>query len=154
MKLTSTVDIAASPAAIWPLFFNATMDDRIPFVFKLGLPKAVSCSITAGDGAPGSTRRCITTRGYMDQIIDVAEPMTRFAYHLVESDYWGKGFIAHVADDIRLEVLPGGGTRVTRVTSFDANGLLRLPGRLVMYVGFVFAHRYANENWARLALRA
>lgn len=151
MELTSTVEIDASPEKIWPLFFNAQMDERVPFVFRLGIPKAVSCSIIEGDGSPGSTRRCITTRGYMDQIIDVADPMTRFCYHLVHSDYWGQPFIDHVADDICLEPVGTGRTKVTRKTSFDAKGLLRLPGRLVMYIGFVYAHRYANENWKRLA---
>lgn len=151
MDLVSRIDIAAPSEAIWPLFFTARMDDRIPLPFRFGLPKAVSCSITQGDGSPGSTRRCITTRGYMDQIIDVADPMRRFAYHLVESDYWGQRFIDHVSDDIVLEPLADGKTRVTRRTSFDAKGLLKLPGRLVMYAGFVFAHRYANQNWDRLA---
>lgn len=151
MDLVSTVDIPTRPEAIWPFFFEARMDDRIPLPFRFGLPKAVSCSVIKGDGSPGSIRRCITTRGYMDQVIDVADPCKRFAYHLIDSDYWGQPFIDHVADDIRLEVLDDRLTRVTRRTSFDAKGVLRMPGRMVMRAGFGFAHGYANENWNRLA---
>lgn len=151
MKLTSTVDIDALPERIFPLFLNAQMDDRIPLAFRFGLPKAVSCSIIEGDGGVGSIRRCITTRGFMDQVIEGTEPNRRFAYRLIDSDYWGQPFIGHVADEITLEPLPGGRTRVRRVTSFDAKGILKWPGRMIMRLGFQHAHRYANENWRRIA---
>ena len=150
-QLTSSVVIDAPPEAIWPLFFTARMDDRIPLPFRFGLPKAVSCSIIAGDGTPGSMRRCITTRGYMDQVIERAEPMARFGYRLIESDYWGQGHIGHVSDDIRLERITPTQTRLHRVTRFDAKGELRWPGLWGMRLGFIAAHRYANENWKRLA---
>lgn len=151
MKLTSTVDIDAPPEHIFPLFLNARMDDRVPFAFRLGLPKAVSCSIIEGDGGVGSIRRCITTRGYMDQVIEGSEPNKRFAYRLIESDYWGQPFIGHVADEITLRPTGENRTRVRRVTTFDAKGLLKLPGRMIMRQGFRQAHNYANENWQRLA---
>ena len=151
MKLVSKLEIDAAPGALWPYFFHAQMDDRLPLAFRFGLPKAVSCSIIEGDGSKGSIRRCITTRGYMDQVIEVADPMRHFAYRLLKSDYWGDRVIGHVRDDIHLTPLPDGRTEVTRITDFDAKGLLKLPGRAVMYLGFVFAHRYANENWRRLA---
>lgn len=151
MKLTSTVDIDAPPERIFPLFLNAEMDKRVPLPFRLGLPKAVSCSIIEGDGGVGSIRRCITTRGYMDQVIEGYEPNRRFAYRLIDSDYWGQPFIGHVADEITLEPLGNGGTHVRRVTSFDSKGILKRPGRLVMRQGFRHAHRYANENWQRIA---
>lgn len=151
MKLVSTVDIDAPPDNIYPLFLNATMDKRIPLAFRFGLPKAVSCSIIEGDGGVGSIRRCITTRGFMDQVIEGAEPNSRFAYRLIDSDYWGQPFIGHVADEITLEPLANGHTRVRRTTSFDATGMLKWPGRWVMRLGFLHAHRYANENWQRIA---
>ena len=159
MLLSSSVDIDAPPERIYPLFLNATMDARVPLAFRFGLPKAVSCSIIEGDGGVGSIRRCITTRGYMDQVIEVAEPGRRFAYRLIDSDYWGQPFIGHVSDDITLEILAPdctpdrtpGRTRVRRVTSFDARGVLKWPGRQIMRQGFRFAHRYANENWQRIA---
>ena len=151
MQLISTVDIDAPAGRIYPLFLNAQMDDRLPLAFRFGLPKAISCSIIEGDGGVGSIRRCITTRGYMDQVIDIAEPGRHFAYRLIGSDYWGQPFIGHVADDITLTVLAKGRSRVRRVTSFDARGILKLPGRAVMRQGFRHAHRYANENWRRLA---
>jgi hypothetical protein len=151
MELVSQVDIDAPADRIFPLFLNARMDDRLPFAFRFGLPKAVSCSIIKGDGSPGSIRRCITTRGFMDQVIEVSQPDSRFAYRLIDSDYWGQRFIGHVADDIELQPLGPGRTRVIRRTSFDARGLLKWPGRMVMRMGFDHAHRYANENWQRLA---
>ena len=151
MELISTVDIDAPPQRIYPLFLNAQMDERLPLAFRFGLPKATSCSIIRGDGGVGSIRRCITTRGFMDQVIEVAVPDRHFAYRLINSDYWGQPFIGHVADDITLTVLAEGRTRVRRVTSFDAKGILKLPGRAIMRQGFRHAHRYANENWRRLA---
>ena len=151
MKLTSSVVIDAPPERIFPLFLNAQMDDRIPLAFRFGLPKAVSCSIIEGDGGVGSIRRCITTRGFMDQVIEGVDANRRFAYRLIDSDYWGQPFIGHVADEITLEPLPDGRTRVHRVTSFDAKGILKWPGRWVMRLGFQHAHRYANENWCRIA---
>ncbi|MFD1796392.1 SRPBCC family protein [Paracoccus aurantiacus] len=151
MELTSTVDIDAPADRIYPLFLDATMDERIPLPFRFGLPKAVSCSIIDGDGGVGSIRRCITTRGFMDQVIEGAEPGQRFAYRLIDSDYWGQPFIGHVADEITLSPLPGGRTRVRRVTSFDARGILRWPARIIMRQGFRHAHSYANENWRRIA---
>ena len=151
MKLTSSVVIDAPPERIFPLFLNAQMDDRIPLAFRFGLPKAVSCSIIEGDGGVGSIRRCITTRGFMDQVIEGVDANRRFAYRLIDSDYWGQPFIGHVADDITLTILAEGRTRVRRVTSFDARGILKLPGRAIMRQGFRHAHRYANENWRRLA---
>lgn len=151
MELISTIDIDAPPERIYPLFLNARMDSRIPLAFRFGLPKAVSCSIIKGDGGVGSIRRCITTRGYMDQVIEMAVPGHRFAYRLIGSDYWGQPFIGHVRDDITLTPLSGTRTRVRRITSFDARGILKLPGRIVMRQGFRHAHRYANENWQRIA---
>ena len=106
MQLISTVDIDAPPGRIYPLFLNAQMDERLPLAFRFGLPKAMSCSIIRGDGGVGSIRRCITTRGFMDQVIEVAVPGRHFAYRLIDSDYWGQPFIGHVADDITLTVLP------------------------------------------------
>lgn len=153
MQLISTVDIDAPPGRIYPLFLNAQMDERLPLAFRFGLPKAMSCSIIRGDGGVGSIRRCITTRSFMDQVIEVAVPGRHFAYRLIDSDYWGQPFIGHVADDITLTMLAEGRTRVRRVTSFDAKGILKLPGRAIMRQGFRHAHRYANENWRRLASR-
>ena len=151
MELISQVDIDAAPERIFPLFLQARMDDRLPLAFRFGLPKAVSCSIIQGDGSVGSIRRCITTRGYMDQVIELSEPSSRFAYRLIGSDYWGQPFIGHVADDISLQPLGPARTRVTRRTSFDAKGVLKWPAGIVMRQGFRHAHRYANENWQRLA---
>ena len=151
MQLISTVDIDADPERIYPLFLNAQMDARVPLAFRFGLPKAVSCSIIKGDGGVGSIRRCITTRGFMDQVIEAADPGRHFAYRLIDSDYWGQPFIGHVADDITLTPLDATRTRVRRVTSFDARGILKWPGRAIMRAGFQHAHRYANENWQRIA---
>ena len=151
MKLKSRVDITAKPENIYPMFLNAQMDERIPFVFRFGLPKAVSCSIIKGDGSAGSVRRCITTRGYMDQIIDVAQKPHHFVYHLVESDYWGQPHIGHVSDTISIETLPDGRSRVTRVTDFSARGWLKIFATPIMALGFYFAHSYANQNWRRIA---
>ncbi len=151
MELTSQIDIDAPPDRIFPLFLHARMDDRLPMAFRFGLPKAVSCSIIQGDGGVGSIRRCITTRGYMDQVIEFSQPDRHFAYRLIDSDYWGQPFIGHVADDIELRPLASDRTRVIRRTSFDAKGLLRWPGRQIMRLGFIHAHKYANENWQRLA---
>lgn len=154
MILQSSLIIDAQPEKIWPCFFKAKMDERYPFVFKLGLPKPVECLIIEGDGTPGSIRRCITTRGNMDQKILQAEPYKQFSYALVTSTYWGQPFIQEVRDEITLKQIDNNKTEVTRVTHFSGKGRLAWIVTFFMRLGFIQAHRYAYENWQRLVLMA
>lgn len=151
--LKSSKIIETAPEKIWPAFFNAKMDDRYPLAFRLGLPKPIECMIIEGDGKPGSIRRCVTTRGNMDQKILQADPYTQFTYELVDSTYWGQPFIALVRDEISLKPLGNNRTEVTRITHFNGKGgILSGIATYVMRLGFMTAHRYAYENWQRLAL--
>jgi len=152
MILQSTRLVNARPEHIWPYFFNAKMDDRYPLAFRLGLPKPIECRIIDGDGTPGSIRRCITTRGNMDQTILEADPYRKFSYELVTSSYWGQPFISSIRDEITLEPAGPDQTRITRVTHFQGRGWPQSLITLVMRLGFMQAHRYAHENWQRLAL--
>lgn len=151
MILQSSTIIEAKPEHIWPSFFQAKMDDRHPVGFRFGLPKPIECMVIDGDGSPGSVRRCVTTRGNMDQRILVSKPYEHFSYQLLSSTYWGQPFISKVQDDLTLHLKPDGKTEVVRVTTFNGRWWTFGLSTLLMRLGFLQAHRYAYENWRRLA---
>jgi len=57
------------PEHVWPHFLHARMDDTRPLLFRLGVPKPVSCRVLEGTPAVGNTRQCMTDRGTIDQRI-------------------------------------------------------------------------------------
>ncbi|NTF30545.1 hypothetical protein G6L88_00445 [Rhizobium skierniewicense] len=130
------------------------MDSSKPFLFRLGIPKPVSCKVLEGHGALGNTRQCTTDRGTIDQRILDYVPNRKLRYRMIDSTVWCKDWIGTLEDDFTLVPIGPNRTRVERRSDFTARGLLALVRQLALWIALKQAHRYASKNWRRLSSEA
>lgn len=152
MQIESRWLFPCEPQHIWPHFLHARMDDSRPLLFRLGVPKPISCKVLEGAPAVGHTRQCTTDRGTIDQRILVLQPDERLRYQMQRSTVWCAHWVGTLVDTFELTPLPGQGTEVRRTTQFEAAGRWRWAKRLGLWAGLRQAHAYASRNWRRLAL--
>lgn len=152
MEIRSQWTFDCRPNHVWPHFLHARMDGTRPFLFRLGIPKPVSCRVLEGGPAVGHTRQCTTDRGTIDQRILVLEENSRLVYRMIGSTVWCRGWVGFLEDEFALTPLHNGGTRVSRRTIFRARAPFRLLKQFGLWVALGQAHRYASRNWRRLAM--
>ena len=123
MEIHSQWTFDCRPEHVWPHFLHARMDDTRPLLFRLGVPKPVSCRVLEGVPAVGNTRQCTTDRGTIDQRILVLDEPRRLRYRMVASTVWCRDWVGLLEDEFTLTPIEGGRTRVERRTVFSARGL-------------------------------
>ncbi|MGH8778477.1 hypothetical protein [Paraburkholderia sp.] len=156
MQIRSKWIFECEPQHVWPHFLHARMDASRPLLFRLGIPKPMSCRVLEGIPAVGNTRQCTTDRGTIDQRILQLERNRLLQYQMQNSTVWCRAWVGKLVDTFTLEALDDHRTLVRRTTEFDAAGpgplkTLRLIG---LWVALSQAHRYAAKNWRRLAQEA
>ncbi len=151
MQIRSQWVFESEPHHIWPNFLHTRMDDRRPLLFRLGIPKPVSCKVLEGEGALGATRQCTTDRGTIDQRIVAFEENRKLRYRMIASTVWCRDWVGHLEDQFTLTPLEGGRTKVERLTEFRAAGWLWPVRQIGLWVALAQAHRYAARNWRRLS---
>lgn len=154
MKLESMWIFDCSPHHVWPHFFQAKMDSSKPLLFRLGIPKPLSCKVLEGNPAVGNTRQCTTDQGTINQRILRMELNHQLQYQMQESTLWCRRWVGKLVDTFTLEPLGADQTRVRRKTEFEAAGMFKLLKLLALRVALKQAHRYASRNWRRLAEEA
>ena len=152
MQLTSNWTFDCAPEHIWPNFLHARMDDTRPLLFRLGIPKPISCKVLEGVPALNHTRQCTTDQGTIDQRILTFDEERCLRYRMIDATIPKRHWIGHLEDRFSLLPLPDGRTRVERRTVFTGRGLLAPLKTLALLVALTQAHRYAARNWRRLAL--
>jgi hypothetical protein len=151
MQIESQWIFDASPESIWPHFFKAKMDHTRPFLFRLGVPKPISCCVLEGNPTLGNTRQCTTDRGTINQRIVELEANRRLSYRMLESTIWCREWVGHLKDTFTLMPRSDGKTEVRRITEFGAAGRFKALKELALMLALRQAHRYAARNWRRLA---
>ena len=154
MKLQSQWVFECLPGHVWPHFFKARMDESRPFLFRLGVPKPLSCRVLEGTPAVGKTRQCTTDKGTINQRILVLEPNRRLTYRMQESTIWCRAWVGHLEDTFTLTLRPDGRTDVRRSTDFSAAGRFKFLKMISLWIALRQAHAYASKNWRRLAAEA
>lgn len=139
------------PQYIWPHFLNATMDNSRPLMFRVGIPKPVSCRILEDAIAVGGTRQCRTERGTSDQQVLEFTENRRLHYRMVNSSMPLSHWIESLEDTFTLSPMPDGRTRVGRSTRFSARGPFKLFKAIGISVFLRQTHSYAARNWRRLS---
>jgi hypothetical protein len=152
MQIESRWIFACEPRHVWPHFLHARMDGSRPLLFRLGVPKPMSCRVLEGVAAVGNTRQCTTDRGTIDQRILELESDSRLRYEMKESTVWCGPWVAKLIDTFELRALGQGRTEVRRLTQFEAAGACKPIKLLCLWLGLRQAHAYASRNWRRLAL--
>lgn len=152
MLIKSKWTFDCSPEHVWPHFLHAKMDHTRPPLFRLGVPKPISCKVLEGDGAVGNTRQCTTDRGTIDQQILVCEENQRLRYRMIRSTVWCRTWVGALEDEFMLTPLEGNRTAVERRTEFRAAGRFRLLKQIALWAALRQAHIYASRNWRRLSL--
>ncbi|WZB73882.1 hypothetical protein WJ972_21815 [Achromobacter insuavis] len=135
MQIESRWLFPCEPQHIWPHFLHARMDDSRPLLFRLGVPKPISCKVLEGAAAVGHTRQCTTDRGTIDQRILILQPGERLRYQMQRSTVWCADWVGTLVDTFELRPLPGQGTEVRRTTQFEAAGRWRWAKRLGLWAG-------------------
>jgi hypothetical protein len=136
---------------IWPNFLQSKMDETRPILFRLGIPKPMSCKVLEGEGKVGNTRQCTTDLGTIDQRILTFEENRRLRYRMIRSTVWCRAWVGHLEDVFSLTPLGDGKTRVERRTEFKAAGWLSGLKQVALWAALRQAHVYAARNWRRLA---
>jgi hypothetical protein len=151
MQVNSEWIFDCEPEHIWPHFLRAIMDDHRPLLFRIGIPKPVSCRIIDNEIAIGGTRQCTTERGTSDQRILEFSENRRLRYRMVSSSMPLSHWIADLEDTFTLTPLAYGRTRVGRFTCFTAAGPLAFVKEIGISVFLRQTHTYAARNWRRLS---
>lgn len=154
MEIHSQWTFDCRPEHVWPHFLHARMDDTRPLLFRLGVPKPVSCRVLEGTPAVGNTRQCTTDRGTIDQRILVLDENRRLRYRMVSSTVWCRDWVGLLEDEFTLTSIEGDKTRVERRTVFSARGIFKPVRQIGLWLALQQAHRYAARNWRRLAIAA
>ena len=103
MKIQSSWLFDCLPEDIYAHFFAAKMDDTYPLVFRLGIPKPISCKVLEGEAKIGHTRQCTTDKGYIRQNIVELEENHKLVYQMKESSVWCKNWVSFLQDSFILE---------------------------------------------------
>lgn len=151
MIVTTSWRFAQSPETIWPLLCNSRMEPTSSCLFGLGLPQPQQCQLPSGQGGVGSTRRCISDRGVVEQTILVWEEPRHLAFSMDRSDLYFRSCVISIVDDFELARTVEGGTQATRTTSVQVIGWFRWLKQIALWVGLKKVHRFVFQNWQRLA---
>lgn len=151
MQIQSQWIFNCAPHHIWPHFLHAKMDTSRPLLFRLGIPKPMSCKVLEGHGAVGNTRQCTTDRGTIDQHILDYQPNRKLRYRMIDSTVWCKDWIGNLEDEFTLIPMGPDVTRVERRSQFTARGVLAPVKQIALWFALKQAHRYASKNWRRLS---
>lgn len=128
------------------------MDESYPLVFRLGIPKPLSCKVLEGEPKVGNTRQCTTDRGYIRQEIMALEPDRKLVYQMRDTNVWCRKWVSFLEDTFLLEPVAGERTQVRRITEFRGSQSIPLLSPLALWFSLRQAHWYAAKNWRRLAL--
>lgn len=151
MQVESKWIFNCAPEHIWPCFLSATMDNHRPLMFRVGIPKPVSCCLLSDDLTVGAIRQCTTERGTSDQaILDFVENR-RLHYRMVNSSMPFGHWIERLEDTFTLAPLRDGRTAVGRRTVFTATGPMAFLKQIGIAIFLRQTHSYAARNWRRLS---
>lgn len=151
MQIESRWIFDCDPEHIWPCFLSATMDDHRPLMFRMGIPKPVSCRLLDTDLAVGAIRQCTTERGTSDQAILDFQENRRLHYRMVNSSMPLGHWIGKLEDTFTLTPLGGRRTAVGRRTVFTAKSPVAFFKQIGIAVFLKQTHNYAARNWRRLS---
>lgn len=144
MKIRTSTLIRSTPAQIWPLLTQSSME--VPGCFCLGLPRPVACELPNSVGEVGSERRCISDRGVVVQKITAWTPPSFLRFEMVSTDHgWGPE-VESIREEFHL--CPGAAdTRVTRTTTLVAAKPFRMIKEIGFYMGLKRVHFFVFKNW-------
>lgn len=150
MNVVSEWIFDCEPEHVWPHFLEATMDSEPPLMFRLGIPKPISCRVLDG-AVVGGTRQCTTDRGTSEQRILSIVVNRKLHYRMLNSSMLFSHWVQHLEDTFALMPLSSGVTRVSRTTRFTAKGPMRSLKQLAIWLFLRTTHSYAARNWRRLS---
>jgi hypothetical protein len=154
VRISTALDIAASPSTIWSRLCDAQMPATTPCEFRLGVfspPRPLACELPTGVGGVGATRRCVSDRGTVIQRITAWSVDERLAFELVSEDAGLGAHVREMRDVFELTSLPGGATRLTRTTELvPAGPCPRLRG-LALSLALRRVHRFTMLGFKSVA---
>ena len=149
MRVITRTIIPKLPSEVWNQLLNSNVDSTIYCpIFCLGVPRPVRCEYNIGDIAPERRRKCVSTKGTIEQQIDIFDPPKHLAFHLVETDLSIKACITSMSDDFILEPHTNG-TNVTRTTEITLGGRLLSVKLPLMWIGIKSVHNHVYSAWKR-----
>jgi len=149
MRVRTSILINKPPAEVWPLLCSSRMDSRVPWLFRLGIPKPVECRLPDGAGGVGARRQCISDRGVIHQRITHWEEQRLLRFEMEETTLYFRPCVTAILEELTLEPVEYGRTRLTRTTDVTVSGAVSFVKALVLSMGIKCVHRYVFKNWAR-----
>ena len=155
VRVSSSVQIAATPQDVWAVLCDARMPLTAPCEFRWGPlspPTPVRCELPDGHGGVGTRRRCVTDRGTVEQQIVEWAVGERLAFELVAEDTGLSRHVRSMRDVFALEPAAAAGiTLLTRSTELEAAGPCpRLRG-LALSVAVRRVHRFTLRGFKAVA---
>ncbi|MGK5440326.1 hypothetical protein ACSNN7_00605 [Micromonospora sp. URMC 105] len=119
-------------------------------MFRLGAPTPVECFLSAGPGAVGAPRQCVSDRGVVYQRITEWSPPARLAFRMELTDLPFASCVSAMSDTFELTPAAGGrATQLTRSTRVDVRGRLRWARAVAVWIGLKAVHRFVFGDWRR-----
>ncbi len=144
MKITTTIDLSATPEAVFPLLYGSRMSLPAPLLLRATGIEPRACRLVEGRGE-GARRQCLTGTGAMDQRITEWREGEVLAFRM-ERETIGLRWVTALADRFTLE-RTAKGTRLTRTTDVTLGGMCPCAKALLVYITLKQIHRYVFENW-------
>ena len=139
-------------STVWPLLLDSQMDLSSPLMFRLGVPRPLSCRLPRGKGGIGGERECVSDQGIVHQRILEWEPPVRLTFRMEQSDLPQLHSVPELVDT--FDLFPGADpqrTVVTRTTQVRIRGPHASWSTFLLFLGLKQVHRYVFRNWRRLA---
>jgi len=118
-----------------------------PLCFNLGVPLPKKCEITHAVNGVGKTRRCISDKGHIDQIITDYQPNVRLAFRMQSHNLKTRFKIGDMEDEFIFKKLNDETTRLQRTTHITIPPGIGLIFRsLAIRQSIKNVHRYVYNN--------
>lgn len=117
LTITTHCDFIQSPEMIWKGITNDVMTLPKPFCFNLGVPLPQKCEITNYANNIGKTRRCTSSKGYIDQIVTCYQPFQKLSFHLDSHNLKTRLRFEAMDDEFIFTTISPGKTRLQRTTN-------------------------------------
>lgn len=154
VRISTALEIAASPSTVWSRLCDAEMPATTPCEFRLGVfspPRPLACELPSGAGGVGATRRCVSDRGVVLQRITDWSVNERLAFELVSENAGLGTHVREMRDVFELTPLPQGATRLERTTELvPAGPCPRLRG-FALALALRRVHRFTMHGFKSLA---
>ena len=147
LTVKTSIRLKVSKEVIWNGITNSTMTYPKPICFNLGIPLPKKCEITSIENGIGTSRKCTSDHGSIEQNITVFEKFESLSFHMVSHDLNVYFKIVSMNDEFKIKNEHDGSNTITRITNVTIpKGFDLVIRKCLIARSLISVHRYVYQN--------